>query len=563
VIAVDMSGNAYILGETSSPNFPTANAVQSIYGGGLDAFVTKLNTTGGFIYSSYFGGSGNDFGRFSPVVDISGNAYIVSGTSSPNFPTVNAVQAAFGGGFQDAFVMKLNTIGGFVYSTYLGGSGVEGVGDFAVDASSNVYVVGFTSSSNFPTANAVQPTLGGFNDPFVFKLAENQPPIADAGEPYSVNESASVTVTASGNDPENGPLTYAWDLDNDGSFEISGQTATFDAANLDGPSTRTIKVQVTDNGGLMATDQATVNVLNVAPMATFTSTSTTIIVGQAVTLTFSDPLDPSAADVAAGFQYFYDCTDDDTFEDSDPAATSHVCTYPASGSFTAIGRVKDKDGGYTDYTVDIVVQTSQEATGSLINQVQALVDAGILNQGQGNGLIAKLEAATQQLDNGNINAAINQLQSFINQVNDFISSTPPILTAAEGQPLLDAANAIIAVLSNPSQIAAAGFRKGASDGLTAVDQSNNALPTGYRLEQNSPNPFNPVTTIQFSVPRESYVRLKVYNSFGAEVATLADRQYAPGTYKINWDASRLATGIYLYRLEAEGFAQTKKLLLMK
>jgi hypothetical protein len=89
------------------------------------------------------------------------------------------------------------------------------------------------------------------------------------------------------------------------------------------------------------------------------------------------------------------------------------------------------------------------------------------------------------------------------------------------------------------------------------------LPTNYALDQNFPNPFNPVTTIQFSVPRESHVRLKVYNSFGAEVATLVDRQVAAGTYKVNWDASRLASGFYLYRLETEGFAQTKKLLLMK
>jgi probable HAF family extracellular repeat protein len=100
---------------------------------------------------------------------------------------------------------------------------------------------------------------------FVTGFVTNQPPTTDAGGPYSVDEGASVTVTATGNDPEGGALVYAWDLDNDGTFETSGQSATFSAAGLNGPSSHTIAVQVTDDGGLTATDQATVYVLNVVP----------------------------------------------------------------------------------------------------------------------------------------------------------------------------------------------------------------------------------------------------------------------------------------------------------
>jgi len=95
---------------------------------------------------------------------------------------------------------------------------------------------------------------------------QNQPPTIDAGGPYQVNEGNSVQVAAIGNDPENGPLTYAWDLDNNGSFETPGQTITFSAAGLDGPSSRTITVQVTDDGGLTASAQAIVNVVNVVPV---------------------------------------------------------------------------------------------------------------------------------------------------------------------------------------------------------------------------------------------------------------------------------------------------------
>jgi hypothetical protein len=222
----------------------------------------------------------------------------------------------------------------------------------------------------------------------------------------------------------------------------------FSAASLDGPSIYTLAVQVTDNGGLTATDQATVNVLNVLPTATFTSTSNTIVVGQSVTLSFSNPFDPGAEDAATGFLYSYDCTNDGSFELADSPLSSYACTYPVAGVFTARGRIADKDGGFTDHTAAITVQTPQQGATGLIEQVRGLISQGVLSDGQGNALIAKLERAIKQLEKGKTNTTINELQAFINQVNDFMNLTPPILTSAEGQPLIDAANAIIAALGS-------------------------------------------------------------------------------------------------------------------
>jgi predicted extracellular nuclease len=100
------------------------------------------------------------------------------------------------------------------------------------------------------------------HDPVVVGLELNDPPTVDAGGPYQVVEGSSVSVTATGSDPNPGDtLTYAWDLDNDGTFETPGQTATFSAAGLEAPTSRTIRVRVTDAGGLSATDEATVNVI--------------------------------------------------------------------------------------------------------------------------------------------------------------------------------------------------------------------------------------------------------------------------------------------------------------
>src|SRR5919109_1426302 len=104
------------------------------------------------------------------------------------------------------------------------------------------------------------------HDPSVVKVALNAPPSAAAGGPYSVAEGGSVALSASGTDPEGGALSYAWDLDDNGTFETPGQNVTFSSD--DGPATPTVKVQVTDNGGLTDVAQATVQVTNVAPTLT-------------------------------------------------------------------------------------------------------------------------------------------------------------------------------------------------------------------------------------------------------------------------------------------------------
>jgi len=105
-------------------------------------------------------------------VDSSGNAYVTGSTASTNFPTANPLQPANGGGY-DAFVAKLDAAGStLLYSTYLGGSQEEESYSIAVDSSGNAaYVTGSTLSTNFPTANPLQPANGGNADAFVAKLA--------------------------------------------------------------------------------------------------------------------------------------------------------------------------------------------------------------------------------------------------------------------------------------------------------------------------------------------------------------------------------------------------------
>jgi Bacterial Ig-like domain (group 3)/Beta-propeller repeat len=168
-IAVDSAGDAYVTGYTGSTDFPTMNPLQA-YGGDYDAFVAKLNPSGSaLVYSTYLGGSLEDVG-YGVGVDSVGNAYVVGFTESTNFPTMNPLQPANGGGF-DAFVAKLNSAGSaLVYCTYLGGSGAEFGNGVAVDSTGNAYVTGQTNSLDFPTENPLQPANGGGLDAFVAKL---------------------------------------------------------------------------------------------------------------------------------------------------------------------------------------------------------------------------------------------------------------------------------------------------------------------------------------------------------------------------------------------------------
>ena len=99
--------------------------------------------------------------------------------------------------------------------------------------------------------------------------------------------------------------------------------------------------------------------------------------------------------------------------------------------------------------------------------------------------------------------------------------------------------------------------------LTGVENSKNSIPTSFNLNQNYPNPFNPSTKITYSIPKSSYVSLKIYNVLGQEVAALVNQQQNAGSYAVNFDASSLSSGIYLYRIQAGSFVSTKKMTLLK
>ena len=192
-LAVDVSGDLYVTGGTQSPDFPhSANAYQSALAGGIDTFVSVFDPNGGLIYSSYFGGTGDDV-AYGIAVDIGYNVYLTGTTTSTNFPVSGSAFQPHSAGGIDGFVTKLAPFGAPVYSTYVGGSGSDAPAAIVVDGAGAAYVAGATDSTNFPTRSAFQNVFYGKKDIFAFKLSADGTQLA-----YSTYIGGSGTDTASG-----------------------------------------------------------------------------------------------------------------------------------------------------------------------------------------------------------------------------------------------------------------------------------------------------------------------------------------------------------------------------
>lgn len=219
-----------------------------------------------------------------------------------------------------------------------------------------------TDSSSGLTLTAVSNTV----ETAAVILKQNQPPTANAGGPYSIAEGSSVVLTGSGSDPDGDPLTYSWDIDNDGSFETAGQNPTFSAVGRDGPSSQTVILKVCDNKGDCDTSSALVNINNAAPIITSVTNDGPINEGGSATVMVT-AADPAGANDPLSYQF--DCNNDGIFENGPQATNSASCGSADDGSFKINVRVTDDDGGLAnDFTTMVVnnvaptVNTGDDAT---------------------------------------------------------------------------------------------------------------------------------------------------------------------------------------------------------
>jgi len=183
-IATDASGNTYVTGWTYSPDFPTVVGPDLSWNGAAsDGFVAKIDASGDFfVYCGFLGGSDDDAGQ-GIAADASGAAFVTGSTRSDDFPTVGGLDPTFHGGLEDAFVLKVSPTGdALLYSGFLGGAGIEEGNAIAVDDAGAAYVTGSTTSTDFPTLGALDPTYnGGDCDAFVAKVHPDGSALAYSG----------------------------------------------------------------------------------------------------------------------------------------------------------------------------------------------------------------------------------------------------------------------------------------------------------------------------------------------------------------------------------------------
>jgi hypothetical protein len=363
-IAVDSAGSAYVTGSTSSNDFPTTTGAfdttchtcTNAFG---DAFVTKLNAAGdALVYSTYLGGSGNDFG-VGIAVDSAGSAYVTGGTSSSDFPTTTAAFDMTCGtngtcdGIGDAFVTKLNAVGNaLVYSTYLGGGSFDQGLGIALGSAGSAYVSGYTTSNNFPTTiDAFDTTCGtngpcgGFNfDAFVTKL--------DAAGNALV-----YSTYLGGNSLEYG---YEIAVDSAGSAYVSGLTYSTDFPTTMGALDTTCGTDGTCNGGNRSAFIAKIGDVsnNVAPVITST-------LGPIGPLAVGTPAVVVAVFSDANTLDTHTCTF--SWDDGQPSSNGTIAETAGSGSCTGSRTfgtagvysvqvsVSDNHGANTSKTFEFVV----------------------------------------------------------------------------------------------------------------------------------------------------------------------------------------------------------------
>jgi hypothetical protein len=189
---------------------------------------------------------------------------------------------------------------------------------------------------------------------YVFSLTPpNQPPEADAGGPYTSNEGGDVVMDGTGSsDPDSDPLTYAWRVDS-ALCSFSNPAAAMPLLACSDNGSFTVTLTVDDGTNDPSVDSASITVSNIAPTATYANDGP-IDEGSSFTLSLTNPFDPSSNDTAAGFEYAFDCGDGNGYG-TFSGTSSAVCPTDDNAIRSVGGKIRDKDGGETEYTDSVTV----------------------------------------------------------------------------------------------------------------------------------------------------------------------------------------------------------------
>lgn len=496
-VAMDDSGNAYVTGETYSNNFPTTpGCFDDSFSRLSDCFIAKLNMTGtDLLYSTYLGGSRSDRGRGIDI-DESGNAYVVGTTSSADFPTTpGSFDETFNGGSSssngtDIFIVKINPSGsGLEYGTFIGGSDDEwGLGIATLGQTGRVFITGHTKSLDFPTTvNSFDTTHNGDHDAFVTAV--------DAAGKFLVYS------------------TFLGGPRSEGGTDIVVDR--FGQAYVVGDSRSDSFPTTPDVFSTVHSGERDVVVFKLSPNGQQLLFST-FLGGKDFDYGQSIAIDARGSSYLTGYTY------SDDFPVSEDAFD---ITYSGDGaSFIAKISPSGRALFYSTF-----LEGSSKSYGIDIDQYGQAYMTGWTG------------------------------------TRDFPTTPGVFDTTYEGW----GGDAFVTKLDDSGRSLVFSTFLGGSWIFTGTAEDASAqLPGTFTLHQNHPNPFNAGTEIRYQTPADGHVTLRIYNTLGQQVRTLMDTDQPAGEHTVHWkgrDArgQEVASGLYFCRLKAGDFSETIKMVMVR
>lgn len=409
------------------------------------------------------------------------------------------------------------------------------------------------------TANPLSVTMSS-NKNITASFAANVAPtltLSPAG-PYAVDEGSALTITAVGNDVNVGDvLVYSYTS----SPTITG--ATFNTSTgvfswtpkVNEAGTYTLTFKVTDGKVTTPTQvvtTVTVNKVNLPPTLTLSPAGPYLVYeNESITITLNGS-DPNTGDVLT-----YSISSPTTLP-TGAKLTGNVFTWnPIYGQGTTdpynfTFKVKDQSGLSATVSIMIIVGKSNRAP-----SFTAILPAGIIAQvNKPAPIIFTFTYKATDPDNDKLTFSLISGPTGAAITSDGVFTWGPTVDQAGKSYVVTVQVSDGTVNLQTSQTITA------SSTITGI-KNTSGIPSEYSLEQNYPNPFNPTTTINYSLPQEGFVKIAVYDVLGKEIAVLVNRNVTAGYHSVNFDASQLHSGLYFYRIQANNFMSTKKMMLTK
>lgn len=501
-IAFDADGNILVSGGTFSKDFPVKNAFQDKSSGGWyphDAFVAKISRNNQLLFSTYLGGICTLGNHATDIAsDIYNNIYVSGYTSSTAFPVINPLQRYFAG-TADGFITKFSPTGIPVYSTFLGGSQDDKVLGVCVDALSNIYLTGITSSADFPTKNPLLSKSGVFDfDIFIAK-------ISPAGNSL-------IFSTYFGSSSEDAGNSIC--LDKQHNIYVAGYTTS-------------------------------PNFYTVDKMQPYNMNSYPPYKSDAVIIKLN-----ASADKVLYASFLGGSENDEAHAvAADAQGNVFVAGMTCSSSdFPVFNPLEQKfGGGDYDGFISKLIEGSLPAPGNLRSSVNGnMIYLNWDSPASSSVLEYNIYRSNQSPVKATSANLITSCQTtfFTDQIIMTGSRYYYVVTAmyAEGE----------SMPSNEIEV-----------NLTAVKRINEAVPEETGLFCNYPNPFNNSTVIEFTLKDGSFVGLAVFDQLGKLVETLVCGELQPGKYQASFYPKNNSSGIYYFRLTAGSYTKTRKMMVVK